>query len=191
MPLPYLGALFDAQRKRRAPQEDWIRHITAFCTLFTLDEFETFASIASASLTTLKLARQHKDRLSAVKRGEDLAHRALISFDDLPNLITIIRTTLPHLTTFHTMLKGIDEAEEICGLLLRSDSLEDGGTINDLHLATAKYDTPLFNVIRVVSALCTREAYISINEFGNGYWSHADQREFLSYLRWYANMRWS
>jgi len=164
--------------------EDRLETVIAYeMSPFSMEDFRLLASVASASLTVLKLVKQDQDEEEHDDQGQHPGGEALISFLDLPDLIIIVRRDLPHLEVLHMLIGNIEQAEETCAGLLSTDFLEAGGTVNDLMLATNDCDTSLFNVIRVVSAICTSDAYISINEFGSCWWTQGDQREFLKYLR--------
>lgn len=107
---------------------------------WTMLELRSFASLTTG-LTSLKLA---------VGYAKD---KTLLSFHDLPNLISTVQQHLPHLRILHVSISGIETAEEVCWDQLSQNPPDLGriGKVRDFRIYTAKY-AELFNTIRCLSS---------------------------------------
>lgn len=171
-----LGNLFTQQASTGSPSRlDTIvaRQISPWQTY----EFENFANIAYASLTSLVLAQSTSH--------ESLVHTE-ISFDNLAAITAIVLVSLPGLSKFWFALAGGREAEATCAQMLHKRSLEHGGTILDLeiflcgvHSRDVKTNR-FFNVVRAVSGLCRPDAEINISLFAG---KISSQTSALRYFR--------
>lgn len=152
-----------------------------------LSELRPFAAIMGSSLTFLTLGH------SGVPRwGPYSDERVKVSFSDLPELISIIRSSLRSLRSLDSAMKGIESAEADCKHMLHDRCLEPGGTLEMLSLRTAdESHGNVYNIIRVLSQICDEEAHILIGLSNAGVggaddlgdWGRVAQRGLLYELR--------
>lgn len=145
---------------------------------YSISDFQTLAKIAGSSLTSLDLHNCWRQRYSE--------ERTNILFDDLPELTHIIRKYLPNLSKLWIAMSGIEKAEPVCKGMLTSSTLEEVGSISDLRITTAKYRGPLFNTIRCLSSITSREAKVWICCENAKGWEAESLSVFLLYLRRYV-----
>lgn len=163
------------QRQMDAGYAERLKYITATpLARFDMGQFRTFARTASASLTSLILARG--DRAAS---NSSLVAR--IRLADLASFSSIVREYLPNLTQLYIAMSDIDAAERHCGRLLYPGGLCIGGSINDLMIyAAGRSSENLYNLIRVLSTMCKATAEIDIR---GQHWTTADQTAYLRVLR--------
>lgn len=130
---------------------------------FSIDSFRRFAMTAGSSLTSLQLLNDRDDHESNDMLPD-------LSFSDLPEIVSIIQTYLPNLTELDIGLNGIKTAESDCLRAVTADTLFRGGNIEKLRVFTISPDyrddlTP-FNIVRLVSQVCTAKATIYVGSVG-------------------------
>lgn len=128
------------QSRNGHPDRSRIEYFNApSATPFVIDEFRSLA-IASNSLSYLNLGR-----------SSDL------SYDDLGDLITIIRSELPVLRTLELSIRDFDDVESDCSDLLSPTTIRTGGTIKNLTMHGSRTgEGNLYNTLRSLSALVTK-----------------------------------
>ncbi|KAI9634520.1 uncharacterized protein MKK02DRAFT_38051 [Dioszegia hungarica] len=163
------------QRQMDGGYAERLKYITATpLARFDMGQFRTFARTASASLTSLILARG--DRVAS---NSSLVAR--IRLADLASFSLIVREYLPNLTQLYIAMSDIDAAERHCGRLLYPGGLCIGGSISDLMIyAAGRSSDNLYKLIRVLSTMCKATAEIDIR---GQHWTTADQTAYLRVLR--------
>lgn len=134
---------------------------------WTMDGFREFASVASTSLASLNLLGRHELHPCSLKEWD---RREFLGFESLPELIRLIQTHLPNLTTLAMRMdsgKGDRSAETLCRDMLTSDILDKRGSLTKLVIEP-KREIPLtpFNTLRAVSPLLAPEFEVFINNCG-------------------------
>lgn len=85
-------------------------------------------------------------------------------------------------------MSGLATAEAACGHALSGTTLLEHGTLNRLQIIAAREEwvaTPLWNVIRCLSAACSREVVVMVDVGINGKddWSTIAQTMYLRQLK--------
>jgi hypothetical protein len=151
----------------------WMERITASgIGPIHVGVFQHFAELASGWLTILCLTLPGRYNDATVG----------MTFEDFHDSAQHLCVYTPNLRILCIALKGIETAEAYCATRLGHNLLESFRNLEQLYIITADYDTPLFNVIRVLAGLFAEGAKVSIGT-NRSPWTSSEQSAVLKYLR--------
>lgn len=147
------------RRQIAAGHQDRLSMVTGEHLLnWNVFDFETFASVASHSLTHLRLTDKN-----AVQFSDDDDYEYHAHFSDLPAIVSIIRNHLPNLSVLWLWLRDICGGEIDLGDRLTEDLLESTGSRSEILFRATIILIPLFSISSATSLRSVRKALLSIS----------------------------
>lgn len=110
--------------------------------------------------------------------------RPTATYEDLPAIVDVVQSSLPNLAKLHIALLDVHRAEAACRAALDDRVLRESGSITSLRIFTPPFTAravaphvpvptiaiAMFNTVRLVSRICTKNANISLawsHDYGN------------------------
>lgn len=163
------------QRQRQAGHCQLLEYISARSAApYSIYDFQSLANVVPPSLSELTLCCAVKD--------------ADMSFTDLEDLISMVRTSPRNLRKLAITMKDMEIAESICADFLSEDTIRTGGNLCELEIQGNASPVPMFNTLRCCSAMMRLDCKIKMPdppqpEYGTFAFDGFEQKaDFVNYL---------